>query len=65
MVRGVNYDGLGTHPWVARVGFTSKQLPICYAIIVKMYIQMTYTFTLFKDWKYDFFFNSRIHKKNV
>ncbi|XP_030023450.1 CLIP domain-containing serine protease 14D isoform X2 [Manduca sexta] len=24
MVRGVNYDGLGTHPWVARIGFTNK-----------------------------------------
>ncbi|VVD05069.1 unnamed protein product [Leptidea sinapis] len=24
MVRGVDYNGLGTHPWVARIGFTNK-----------------------------------------
>lgn len=21
MVRGVDYDGIGSHPWVARIGF--------------------------------------------
>lgn len=24
MVRGKDYDGIGTHPWVARIGFTHK-----------------------------------------
>ncbi|KAL4711112.1 hypothetical protein ACJJTC_009483 [Scirpophaga incertulas] len=24
MVRGANYSGLGSHPWVARIGFTNK-----------------------------------------
>ncbi|XP_028034685.1 phenoloxidase-activating factor 1-like isoform X1 [Bombyx mandarina] len=25
MVRGVDYDGIGTHPWVARIGFTKEE----------------------------------------
>ncbi|KAL0828894.1 hypothetical protein ABMA28_003798 [Loxostege sticticalis] len=25
MVKGVNYNGLGAHPWVARIGFTHKE----------------------------------------
>lgn len=25
MVRGVDYNALGTHPWVARIGFTNKE----------------------------------------
>lgn len=26
MVQGTNYTGVGAHPWVARIGFTSKRI---------------------------------------
>ncbi|KAJ2951788.1 hypothetical protein O0L34_g13953 [Tuta absoluta] len=31
MVRGVNYKGIGTHPWVARIGFTRQDGKVRFA----------------------------------